>query len=344
MARLYRGAIVGCGNVACQGHIPAWQRAKTFQIVAAVDPVPEHRSRVCALLPHVRTYDCLATLLDHEGLDFLDICTPPAMHEAAIVQAATRGLHVLCEKPLTISATAWRQITAAVASAGILVFPVHNWRYAPHFRLLKTLLTAQIIGRPRHIELVTLRHQPAGPNGWRLDPKIAGGGILLDHGWHAFYLLLFLLGALPWKLTARLEKRRLIRADVEDTATCEIWFPQATAHVHLTWASAQRCNRVTVQGEGGVLCLEDRHLVIQTEGLEPYTIDFSSALSAGSYHPDWFAALLPAFRDAISAPGPYDDYLHEPQTCLSMALHAYRSATGGGQPVALAKDTIPELI
>jgi predicted dehydrogenase len=266
------------------------------------------------------------------------------MHEAAIVQAAARGLHVLCEKPLTISAGAWRQITAAAAAAGILVFPVHNWKCAPHFQLLKTLITAETIGKPTHIELVTLRRQPAGSNGWRLDPKIAGGGILLDHGWHAFYLLLFLLGALPQQLVARTEKRHLLQADVEDTVTCEIWFPHTRAYLHLTWASAQRCTRVMVRGERGMLCLEDRQLVVHTEGNESYTIPFSSALSASSYHPDWFAALLPAFRDAISGPGPYEAYLHEPQLCLHMTLHAYRSAAGDGQPLTLTEDTDPEEI
>ena len=37
---MYRGAIVGCGAVACQAHVPAWRTASAFQMVAAVDPIP----------------------------------------------------------------------------------------------------------------------------------------------------------------------------------------------------------------------------------------------------------------------------------------------------------------
>src|SRR5262245_58957136 len=98
---MYSGAIVGCGGVACEAHVPAWQSTSAVHIVAAVDPVQEHRERLQALLPGVRCYAHLATLLAQERVDFLDICTPPALHEEGILQACARGVHVLCEKPLT---------------------------------------------------------------------------------------------------------------------------------------------------------------------------------------------------------------------------------------------------
>ena len=104
---MYRGAIIGCGSVACQGHIPAWRQASFFQIVAAVDPAPAHRARAQALLPGIRCYEHLETLFDHEELDFVGICTPPAMHDRIILEACERGVHTLCEKPLTFSSTAF---------------------------------------------------------------------------------------------------------------------------------------------------------------------------------------------------------------------------------------------
>ena len=107
---MYKGAIVGCGAVACQAHVPAWQTASAFQIVAAVDPIPAQRVRLQTLLPEVRCYADLETLLAHEALDFLDVCTPPALHEEGILQACAHGLHVLCEKPLTFTAPALQRI------------------------------------------------------------------------------------------------------------------------------------------------------------------------------------------------------------------------------------------
>src|SRR2546421_452565 len=72
-----------------------------------------------------------------------------------------------------------------------------------------------------------LRTQPSvavggeGETNWRLDPKIAGAGTLLAHGWHAFYCLLRWLPP-PQRIAARLEKRRFTELAVEDTATVEL--------------------------------------------------------------------------------------------------------------------------
>src|SRR5215510_8145601 len=133
---MYRGAIVGCGAVARQAHVPAWCTAPAFRIVAAVDPIPAQRAHLQTLLPEVRCYADLETLLEHEELDFLDVCTPPVLHEESILQACAHGVHVLCEKPLTFTDTALQRIMSAAAMANVLIFSVHNWKYAPLFQTL----------------------------------------------------------------------------------------------------------------------------------------------------------------------------------------------------------------
>src|SRR5438094_890897 len=224
---MYKGAIVGCGAVACQAHVPAWRTAPAVRMVAAIDPIPAQRAHVQTLLPEVRCYADLETLFAGEELDFLDVCTAPAL----------------------------QRIMAATRAANVLVFAVHNWKYAPIFQALKGLLTAGVIGTPSAVALTTLRTKPAGTTGWRLDPQVAGGGILLDHGWHAFYLLLFLLDARPQTIAASVERRLFLSAGVEDTVTCDVTFPQARARIHLTWAASQRRNLVLVRGERGEIQL-----------------------------------------------------------------------------------------
>jgi predicted dehydrogenase len=323
---MYKGAIVGCGSVACQAHIPAWRQALACEIVAVVDPEPARLAQAQVLLPKTRCYRHLEALLAEEKLDFLDVCTPPAMHNPIILQACAHGLHVLCEKPLTVSVQALQQIMTAAATAGVLVFSVHNWKYAPLFQALKRLLEDGEIGRPTYVELTTLRTGPAGTNGWRLDPSIAGGGILMDHGWHAFYLLLFLLGELPQAIAARVERRRMPATGVEDTATCEVLFPHAHAHIHLTWAAQQRQNHGVIRGEQGEIRLEDTRLVVHRNAQGQREIHLPAALSASSYHPDWFASLLRDFQVALQEPWYANASLQEAETCLRLILLAYRSA------------------
>src|SRR5712691_9642973 len=269
---MYRGAIIGCGAVACQAHVPAWRASSAFRIVAAVDPIPAQRAQLKTLRPEVRCYAHLETLLAHEEPDFLDVWTPPVLHEEGILQACAHGLHVLCEKPLTFTATALQRIMAAATAANVLVFSVHNWKYAPLFQALKRLLNTGVIGTPSYVELTTLRTQPAGTTGWRLDPQVAGGGILLDHCCHAFYLLLFLLGEPPQSIAATVERRLFLSAGVEDTVTCDVTLPQAQVRIHLTWAAPQRHNLVVVRGEDGAIRLDDTRLVVLHDGHDPQEI------------------------------------------------------------------------
>jgi predicted dehydrogenase len=296
--------------------------------------VAAQRAQLQALLPEVRCYECLDTLLEHEEVDFLDVCTPPALHEAGILRACAAGLHVLCEKPLTFTAAALQRIMTAATAANVLVFSVHNWKYAPLFQTLKRLLNEGVIGTPSYVEFTTLRTQPAGTTGWRLDPQVAGGGIVLDHGWHAFYLLPFLVGAAPQTIAATLERRLFLSAGVEDTVTCEMTFPSAQARLHLTWAAAHRGNFGVVRGERGAIRLDDSRLVILPQGRAPQEIVFAQALSAGSYHPDWFAALLPDFQAELGDEAQRGHNLREAEMCLRLTLLAYHSAAQHARPLA----------
>ena len=191
-----------------------------------------------------------------------------------------------------------------------------------------------VIGTPSAVEFTTLRTQPAGTTGWRLDPQMAGGGILLDHGWHAFYLLLFLLDAPPQTIAATLERRLFLSAEVEDTVTCDVTFPQVQARIHLTWAASQRRNLVVVRGERGEIRLDDARLVVQQLHHAVQEIVFPEALSAGSTHPDWFAAMLPDFHAELANQAQRGHSFHEAATCLRLTLLAYRSAAQDAQPLA----------
>ncbi len=100
---MLRGAIIGLGNVALDGHLPGWSARDGVEIVAVTDVQRERQADALARMPGARWFDSAEALLEHPGLDFVDICTPPSSHAPLIERALTRGLHVLCEKPLVRS-------------------------------------------------------------------------------------------------------------------------------------------------------------------------------------------------------------------------------------------------
>jgi predicted dehydrogenase len=320
-----QGAIIGFGNVAVHGHLPQWRQRDDFQIVAIADPDPERCALAAQLIPGVRTYADTGALLRREHLQFVDIAAPPAFHAPAIIAAADAGVQVLCEKPLCTSLQDYRAIRAAVQRAGVVLHTVHNWKYSDAFRAVQQFLAEGRLGELTAISFDTARNGwAASSSDWRACPSIAGGGILVDHGWHAFYLLLALANQRPRRIRATLERRRYVDAKVEDTAECVISFPSLAAEVRLTWAAAERRTRWRLVGNHGQLIIDDDELLMQAEGRRERK-RLAIPLSAGSHHPEWFGGVVDEFRRELDDPSARGGNQAEAELCLLMLRLAYAS-------------------
>lgn len=333
MTALRHGAIIGFGNVAAQGHLPGWRTRPDFQIVAVADPDPQRRALAEKLLPRTRTYVSSDELLGNERLDFVDIATPPALHAPAIIAAANAHVHVLCEKPLTTSLTDYQAVRAAVRQSGIVLHTVHNWKYSEAFRAVRRLVAKGALGPLSTISFDTARNGfAAGSNDWRVRSSMAGGGILVDHGWHAFYMLLALANERPRRIRATLERRRYVDAEVEDTARCAIDFPSLVAEIRLTWAASERRTRWRLVGDDGHLLVDDDQLVMQGKRAQ-HSEQLATALSAGSHHPEWFAGVVESFSHELDEPSARGVNQAEAEWCLMMLNLAYASGAQDSRPL-----------
>ncbi|HKP93797.1 MAG TPA: Gfo/Idh/MocA family oxidoreductase, partial [Chthoniobacterales bacterium] len=218
---MLRGAIIGFGAVAANGHWPAYARSPDLEIVAVVDPNQARRSAARELSTAIETFATPEELAQGASVDFVDICAPPALHAELILDALGRDWNVLCEKPLVLELADIDKIRQAAGMSGRAVLPVHNWKYAPIIRRASEALGEGSIGRLQRVEIETLRFEdcaafdPANPN-WRRNPAMAGGGILFDHGWHAIYLARHWFNQDPLDVSATLHK--IPEAGVEDEA------------------------------------------------------------------------------------------------------------------------------
>jgi predicted dehydrogenase len=318
-----RGAIIGFGAVAEHGHSPAYARSMDIEIVAIVDPTAERREIARRCFPRAATLATIDELPDR--IDFVDVCTPPSRHGEMIRAALGRGWNVLCEKPLVLDLDELEHIRNLAHESNLAVVPVHNWKYAPIVRRATEALRSDNVGTLREIEIETLRIEdcaaadPNNPN-WRRDPALAGGGILMDHGWHAIYLACHWFSEDPAAIEVDLHRSEI---GIEDEAKLTLHFPSGNARIFLTWRAEARRNTMRLIGERGAIAIEDDLLKIGSE-----EIRFESALSAGSHHPDWFAAMLPdviqSFRSPANAPAEFE----EAAVCLSTIRRAYQLAGG----------------
>jgi predicted dehydrogenase len=331
--RVLRGAFVGFGNVVVSGHLPGWQSRNDVAIVAATDVVAARREAFFAASPDGRWYDTLDDLLASETLDFVDICTPPGSHAALIQQVLDARLHVLCEKPLVTRASDALVVAAAAASADRIVHTVHNWLEAPICLRISALIAEGAIGAVRSVRWRTLRTQPAisvagdSSGNWRVDPAMAGGGILFDHGWHSLYCIMRWVGGPPRGVAASLETRRFHEWPLEDTATLILDLAAGSADIFLTWAADERSNHIEVEGERGRIHAVGDSVVVECPSGERRW-SCPPPLSEGSHHPDWFAGVAQDFRSA--AAGGTKGNLDEAVLCARLIDLAQRSSAAGG--------------
>ena len=336
----HRGLIVGFGKVVELAHLPGFRQSPGFEIAAVVDPSEERRAEVPAALPGARVYADFDSAVETEPkLDFVDVATPPRSHGEVVTQALAHGLHVLCEKPLALDLAEAAELSRAARRSGRVLFTVHNWKYAPLLRRLHGLLRAGVVGELAELQWQVLRPSPpqgAADAGWRLDPQQAGGGILMDHGWHACYLMLFLAGRGPRSIVARLGTS--LGLGVEDAVECEIDFGALRGRIELRWGAAERRSGGIARGPLGEVRFADDRLIVAVSGKAPQETRFAPALSASSYHPEWFPTLLEDFRAEMQHAERRGRNLTEAVRVAEMIEAAYRSA---GQTVPLADPAEP---
>lgn len=326
-----RGAIIGFGNVAENAHLPVWQRSPHFSIEAVVEPNPERALKAQELLPAARIYRSVEKVLCGNGLDFVDICTPPRFHEDMVLASCRSGLHVFCEKPLTTSVGNLAHIQETASSSQRVVFTVNNWKHAPLWVKTRELIQENRIGAVRSISMNVLRASSSGggASNWRSDPELARGGIMIDHGWHNLYLILSMVKDAPLSIAARMESSPGCNSGLEETVDVEIRFPKAVAHLHLTWRAPCRRNFGTVVGDRGTLSINDDHILLISNGSPPVRYGFPEPLSAGSHHPEWMNCVVEDFSREVADIRRRGTNLMEARRCIQLIDLAYRSSQDG---------------
>jgi predicted dehydrogenase len=141
-----RGTIVGAGYFS-QFHGEAWSRINQVEITAICDRNVE-KARLYAKKYNIAgVYSELEEMLDVENPDFLDIVTHPVSHKAMILSAASRNVHIICQKPLAETFGEALEIREIIKGSGIRFMVHENWRFQPWYREIKKLIQAGSIGK-----------------------------------------------------------------------------------------------------------------------------------------------------------------------------------------------------
>ncbi len=189
-ARILRVAVIGCGAIAQQMHLPVLAGHEGVELAVLVDRDLKRAGELAA------GYGVPAVLADAAELnaDLMDaaiVATPPFHHASCSIDLMRRGIHVLVEKPMaTTYADAVAMAEAADATGTVLSVGVFRRLY-PSVRALAAAVRSEILGRPLRFDF-----EGGGVYNWaattlgNLKKEWAGGGVLMDMGPHYLDLLL----------------------------------------------------------------------------------------------------------------------------------------------------------
>ncbi|MBL1117640.1 Gfo/Idh/MocA family oxidoreductase [Streptomyces sp. 110] len=283
--RPIRTAVVGLGWAARSIWLPRLRRNPAFTVTAAVDPDERGRAAVEAESEGADRLPVLAAVhdLDPAEVDLAVVAVPNHLHCAVASELLLKGIPVFLEKPVCLTSEEAERLAAAERSGGAVLLAGSAARYRADVRGLYRI--AARLGRIRHVELAWVRARGVPDRGgWFTQRSLAGGGALVDLGWHLFDIAVPLLGTAAFRhaigtVSADFITQRSSRAawrgddggpvppgaanaanaanaatDVEDTARGFLITDDGRSVVlHASWASHEELDttRVTIDGSGG---------------------------------------------------------------------------------------------
>lgn len=196
--------LVGCGGMG-RRHLRAYRALselapRSFRIAAVCDPVAaaaQHAAEIVTEFQQLRpkVYASHEQLISSGAVDALDIVTEPALHHTIAVPALEAGLHVLCEKPLSVTVRGCRAIVDAATRSGATLGTAENYRRDGPNRLAKAVVDSGLLG---DIHLMT-EMNIGGDDGVIISPwrhLRESGSIALDMGVHYTDVIRYYLGDL----------------------------------------------------------------------------------------------------------------------------------------------------
>ena len=270
--------VVGCGQIACEKTIPGILKAGSARLVAAADVLPERLDVVRGLEPDVRTHEDYHRLLGDDDVDAVYVALPTQIHDQAVLDAADAGKHILCEKPLAVSAAVARSMVEAAASNGVRLMTAYMSRFGDLYQKAAGLLRENRLGT---ITLVNANfsydavksYPPESPGGWRwTDPT--GGGPLLDVGIYLVFAIRELLDDRFARVCAGSGSVRAKGGPQNDSFVA--WFRTRRGVPGLLSATfTHEEQRLSILGERGRLTLRDVFAQNPTGRLECRTDELS---------------------------------------------------------------------
>jgi len=242
-----RWRILSPAKIGTQKVIPAIQRAERCEVVAIASRDEVRAAESADVLGIPRAHGSYEALLADPDVDAVYIPLPNHLHAEWAIAAARAGKHVLCEKPLALTAAEAGTMISACSDAGVLLMEAFMYRLHPSWVAVRELVAAGRIGKLRTVQS-WFSYFNDDPTNIR-NILETGGGALYDIGCYNVNLSRMLFGAEPTRVQASIERDPVGGTDVLTSAI--LGFPSGGVAAFTCATRTETDQRVHVYGTEG---------------------------------------------------------------------------------------------
>jgi predicted dehydrogenase len=308
-----RWGILSTADIGMTKVIPAIQRAERCEVVAIASRRRDRAAAAAARLGIPTAYGSYEELLACGDVDAVYIPLPNDAHAEWTIRAAEAGKHVLCEKPLALSAAQAEEMARACASAGVKLGEAFMYRHHPAWVETVRLVREGAIGRLQAVQSFFSYYNDDRAN---IRNRVEhGGGAVMDIGCYCINLSRMLFGAEPSRIEAAVRRDPEMGIDIVASAVLE--FPGGGQSAFTCSIRAEPYQRVHIFGTSGRIEIEipfnippDREArVLVTSGGDPPVAPATETLvfEAADQYSIQASLFARSVLDDIEVPVPVED-------------------------------------
>ncbi|MFJ5699021.1 Gfo/Idh/MocA family protein [Arthrobacter sp. NPDC093139] len=254
MSEKLRWGVLGGARIV-RKTIPALQETKNGEVVGIASRAEEKAREYADKHGIPQAFGSYEALLTSPDIDAVYIPLPNALHLEWILKSLDAGKHVLCEKPLAMSAEECAEITRKADETGLKVLEGFMYRFHPRFEKLQELLAARAVGELTFVH-VAHTFDAGGDDNIRWYSAL-GGGSLFDTGGYCVNVSRMVTGQEPAGVAAYGNYRDANDGGRIDTSIAGMLrFPGGATALFDTGVNLERRNFLEITGTDGRLYLD----------------------------------------------------------------------------------------
>ncbi len=237
--------VIGCGHWG-PNHIRTFSQLSGSEVIMCADSDPSRIGAIKTLFPNIKTTENYQDILNNKDIDAVCISTPTATHFKIVKESLGVGKHVLCEKPLSLSAEECQKLGDLAEKQKKNLMVGHVFLFNQGIISLKEHLQSGELGdiHYAHSERTNL-----GP--FRYDVNA-----LWDLAPHDISIFNYLFDSCPISTSARGQK--CLKTNLEDLAFVTLEYPKdILVNIHVSWLDPRKVRQITIVGDQKMIVWDD---------------------------------------------------------------------------------------